>query len=159
MTFCSQGATICLFNNDGHFAPIISILMADVVNSQGLAAGFSAPRLGMVFDGLPIKRSTCSVPSMSAYTKWELLNRADLDYTTIGSKFFHDLRGGDSGSPMLTFVGGNEFALSGFASTDANPLPDTYNDLIQRVDARAVAAGQIPAATGYTVRVATAPTL
>jgi hypothetical protein len=38
-------------------------------------------------------------------------------------------------------------------------LPATYNSLIQRVDARAVAAGQIPAVTGYTVRVATAPTL
>jgi len=159
VTFCSQGAAIVLLNNDGHIAPVVSILMADVVYSQGLAAGFAAPTLGMVFDGLPIKRSTCSVPSIASNTKWSIFNRADLDDSTVGSKFYHDTRGGDSGSPYLTFVGGNEFALSGFVSTDANPDPATYNALIQRVDLRAVDAGQIPAVTGYTVRVATAPTL
>ena len=158
MSFCSQGAAIVLWNNDGHISPTLCFYLEDVVDyPQGLSVFFDTETLGMVFDGLPIKASTCSIPAIYN-NKWIPFNK-DFDYTITGSKFYHNLRGGDSGSPILTFVGGNEFALSGFVSTDANPLPATYNDLIQRVDARAVAAGQIPAATGYTVRVATAPTL
>jgi len=162
VTVCSQFGQIILFNNDGHFAVAFCLDLTDKARPQSVNYAFDTARFGLVFDGLPLTSSTCQLVSAGGYDpiRYDSLNRGDLNYYyPAGTKFYHIPYSGDSGAPLLLPVGGNEFALNGFVSTAANPDAATYNALIQRVDARAVAAGQIPAVTGYTVRVATAPTL
>lgn len=162
VTVCSQFGSIILFHNDGHFAVSFALNLSDLTRPQSVNYGFEPARFGLVFDGLPLTSSTCQLVNTGAYSAYlfDSLNRGDLNYMyPTEAKFNHWPYPGDSGSPILLPVGANEFALNGFYSTNANPDATTYNALIQRVDARAVLAGQIPAATGYTVRVATAPTL
>jgi hypothetical protein len=159
IAYCSQGAAFTLYNNDGDFVPFLQKNLFNSTITQSIVSK-GANTFGLEFDGLPLIRSTCAIPNGQTFVidGFTQVGRPDI-INTIGSKFYHNVREGDSGSPILIPVGADEFALSGFISTNANPLPATYNSLIQRVDARAVAAGQIPAVTGYTVRVATAPTL
>jgi hypothetical protein len=162
VTVCSQFGSIILFHNDGHFAVSFANNLSDLTRRQSVNYLFDNPRFGLVFDGLPLTSSTCQLTSTGNYSSYlfDSFNRGDLNYLyPAEAKFHHWPYAGDSGSPMLLPVGANEFALNGFVSTYANPDAATYNALIQRVDARAVAANQITAPTGYTVRVATAPTL
>ena len=162
VTVCSQFGSMILFNNDGHFAVSFALDLSDNTRQQGVNYGWQPARFGLVFDGLPLTSSTCELVGTGPYSAYlfDSLNRGDLNYMyPAEGKFNHVPYPGDSGSPRLLPVGANEFALNGFVSTFANPDAATYNALIQRVDARAVAANQITAPTGYTVRVATAPTL
>lgn len=137
-TFCKQLAGITLTNNDGHLQPF---LIADHFDETVQKNGFT-------YQGLEFDRSKVfsfgGVSTRTTIKNWPS--------AAPGDKFYHNLRGGDSGSPCLVPCNGG-WCYASHISTGNHPTAAFYNDLIEFIDARA------GVSTGHTVTEASAPTL
>jgi hypothetical protein len=141
-TVCPQFAGILLNNNDGHLTPCIAARQFDETIQKG----------AFTYQGLNFDRSKLysAIGDQSTTIK-------SFPSSSVGDKFYHDTRAGDSGSPFLVPCLGGWCYASHF-STNNHPTSSLFNDLIAFIDARAIASGVLPSATGYTVTVAQPPT-
>jgi len=135
-TVCPQLAGILLTNNDGHLLPCIVAQQNDE----------TFPKSAFTYQGLNFDRSKLysAIGNRSSTIK-------SFPDDNVGDKFYHDVRGGDSGSPFLVpCLGG--WCYASHLSNSNQPSSSLFNDLIAFIDARA------GIATGYTVTVAQPPT-
>lgn len=137
VTKCPQIAGFTLMNNNGHIAPFLIAPTSDVTS------GFPP----FTYQGID-------------FSFRKLLGAAEVGTSTtikswpagVGQKFYHNLRGGDSGSPCVVPCSGG-WAYSGHISSNYHPTPALFNQLISLIDTR------YGVSTGYTVTVAADPTL
>jgi hypothetical protein len=137
-TFCPQVFGFALLNNDGHLNAFASASLADEVRTPYNASTYQ----GIAFNGL----RTIGVIGASAYACSEMEPTWD---GSSGSKFYHALRGGDSGSPCIVPVQGG-WGFSGVIS-GVMAEPSLMNELIALIDSRH------GISTGHTVTEATNP--
>jgi len=137
-TQCDQIAGFCLRNNDGHIVPFMTAWWFDQViplspfTYEGI--NFHKGRIKGIGGG----GNTTSIPA------WPSQEPTD--------KFYHNRRGGDSGSPYIVPCA-EGWCYSGHDSTNCHPDPELFNELIDLIDTRQ------GISTGYEVAVATDPTL
>lgn len=139
---CMQACGFALLNNDGHLNPFSVVELQDSPVSKS----------PVVFEGINIDLSKTNGIAQITSDGLE-----DWDASDNTGKFHHHLRGGDSGSPCVIPVSGG-WAFSGHISRNKQPDPDLFNELIDLIDTRAVAANEMLSPTGYTVTVAPDPT-
>lgn len=141
-TRCLQAWGFVLFNNDGHLNPFCAAELEDTV-IQRQASTYE----GISLDAYRVQ-GLVGPPAVNGMEDW---NPGE------GSKFQHVTRGGDSGSPAVIPVAGG-WAFCGHVSTNRQPNPELFDELIDLIDSRAVAAGELTTPTGHTVAVAPDPT-
>lgn len=136
---CPQVAGITLLNNDGHMNPFLRGQNYDTTWSKSAVA---------VLDGISIDNSRAL--GNTGYSNTTDI-AGDWSPAVVGNPFYHELRGGDSGSPsLIPYADG--WAFCGYISgrmAEASLL----DELIALIDSRE------GISTGYTVTVAPDPTL
>ena len=137
-TRCTQIAGFALFNHDGHLGPFLNARNSDDTSQ----------RVPITFEGINFDFSRLIGVSGTVNPSTTLVNWP----SGPGEKFYHHLRGGDSGLPCVVPCA-EGWAYSGHVSTGFHPEPELMNELIELTDFR------YGISTGYTVTVATDPTL
>jgi hypothetical protein len=141
---CPQVYGLVAFGNDGHFAPSCPIVFRNDVAITYYKGDFYSIGMDGTNSNFPVFSSTAWVYENS---EWSTL--------LLGGKFYHNLRGGDSGSPLIYPIadGGWGFATPGYSSSNGAFTEAIWNNILAIADARA------GISTGYTVTVAPDPTL
>lgn len=135
---CPQFFGIILFGNDGHICPAQTVFTSDIE--------FSWPTV--TWGEFPLTNKGTNLPCNSA-SSVSLNGYGDLAFDLPSGDFYHQVRGGDSGSPILAPVT-NGWAICGiYAGGFWDPA--SLNHLISMVDSNA------GISTGYTVTVAPNP--
>lgn len=138
-TACPQGFGIILYNNDGHIRPFIAASTEDTAYS-----GSSVVCNGVTLTLLDFVRpSGITGYTLTGYEEWMNLST---------NPFYHDVRGGDSGSPVLIPVANDKWALAGIIS-GAMYSASAMNNLIAWLDDDVLGVS-----TGHTVVEAFDPT-
>lgn len=140
-SLCRQVCGLALLNNDGHIQPISH---ADKYDTTGLS------QHPINYEGITLRQSDVFAPFTFGPLHGSTYPFCEDQTLLFGN---HNLRGGDSGSPIMIpcaegwcYGGHTEIGTAHF------PKPDVLNQLIDLVDTRA------GVSTGYTVTVATDPT-
>ena len=137
---CIQYASVMGWGNDGHISPYINTSLRDTTVQLDWFNNYT---------NIWESNFTYAGETLTAYE----INRphAFVQTHSTGSKFYHNVRGGDSGSPVFVPVGTDGWAIRGI--NEASPSPAALNAFIRIVDAKH------GISTGYTVTVAADPTI
>jgi len=133
---------LTVWGNDGTWSPGCPGVQ---INAAYVAYSESANELGLNASAGPFFS-----PFFGVWSDWDRSDLANLS----GQKFHHVIRGGDSGCPIVRPCDGG-WMLTGSAQGDFPLSEPAMNSIIAHVDSLA----SPPANTGYTVTVATDPTL
>ena len=133
---------LILWNMDGHLSPSMRISSAAINNASNTVS----------YEGIELTAINTIIPGEGLPNNFATPNIEDWGYSSPESVFYHNVRGGDSGSLMIVPVADGEWALGDLISGTLWS-GTVMNDIIALLDASA------GISTGYTVTVAPDPTL